>query len=287
MAIEKILKFIWNEFIYGGHLPSLGAAAIVLFSGILLNIKITWDCLLITYFIFYLIYLYNQFKEIDVDCLTNPQRTKHIRIYFPKIPKIFYVIIFVIIGSLIYFSNIWALVFGMFLLLFGWLYTVVFKKMTQKIIIFKDLFVSAVFVLLVFFPIIYYSYPLTISLLSIALLIMVFIYFKAFMMQVFLDVKDIESDKKENLLTFPVIFGKEKMLNILGIISLLSTAPIPIIFSLYFNIFPISTLILLLTIPFNLFCFSQAKNQKYSSYVLESSEFILWPILIIIGETII
>lgn len=59
MAIEKILKFIWNEFIYGGHLPSLGAAAIVLFSGILLNIKITWDCLLITYFIFYLIYLYN------------------------------------------------------------------------------------------------------------------------------------------------------------------------------------------------------------------------------------
>lgn len=175
----------------------------------------------------------------------------------------------------------------MFLLLFGWLYTVVFKKMTQKIIIFKDLFVSAVFVLLVFFPIIYYSYPLTISLLSIALLIMVFIYFKAFMMQVFLDVKDIESDKKENLLTFPVIFGKEKMLNILGIISLLSTAPIPIIFSLYFNIFPISTLILLLTIPFNLFCFSQAKNQKYSSYVLESSEFILWPILIIIGETII
>ena len=189
--------------------------------------------------------------------------------------------------SLIYFGNIWALVFGLFLLLFGWLYTVVFKKITQKIIIFKNLFVAAVFALLVFFPIVYYSYPLTISLLSIALLIVVFIYFKAFMMQVFLDVKDIESDKKQGLLTLPVIFGKEKILNILGIISLLSTAPIIIVFSLYYSIFPISTLMLLLTIPFNLFCFSQARNQNYYSYILESSEFILWPVLIIIGETII
>jgi 4-hydroxybenzoate polyprenyltransferase len=287
MNIKKILKFVWNEFIFGGHLPSLGSAAIVLFSGILLNIKITWDCLLISYLIFYLIYLYNRFKEIDIDYLTNPQRTSHLKTYFSKISKFFYVIIFIIIASLIYFSNIWALMFGLFLLLFGWLYTVVFKKITQKIIIFKNLFVSAVFALLVFFPIIYYSHSLTISLLSIALLIVVFVYFKAFMMQIFFDVKDAESDKKQGLLTFPVIFGKEKILNVLGIISLLSTAPIPIIFSLYFNVFPTSTLMLLLTIPFNLYCFSRAKNQKYSSYILESSEFIFWPILIIIGKIII
>jgi len=287
METKTILKFIRDEFIYGGHLLSLGAAAIVLFSGILLNIKITWDCLLISYLIFYIIYLYNYFKEIDLDYLTNPQRTKHIRIYFSKIPKIFYIIIFVIIGGLIYFSNIWALVFGLFLLLFGWLYTAVFKRFTQKIIIFKNLFVSAVFSLLPFFLIIYYSYPLTTSLSSIALLIVIFVYCKTFMMQVFFDVKDIESDRKENLLTLPVIFGKEKILSILGIISILVTAPIPITFSLYFDVFPISTLMLLLTIPFNFYCFSQARNQKYSSYILEGLEFILWPILIIIGEIII
>ncbi|MCK4453878.1 UbiA family prenyltransferase [Candidatus Parcubacteria bacterium] len=287
MAIEKILKFTWNEFIYGGHLLSLGGVAIVLFSGILLNIKITWDCLFVVYLIIYIVYLYNRFKEVHIDYLTNPQRTKHLKIYFSKIPKIFYVIIFIIIGSLIYFSNVWALIFGLSLLLLGWLYTIVFKKITKKIIIFKNLSVSATFSLLVFFPLIYYSCPLTISILSIAFLIVTFVYFKAFTMQVFLDVKDVESDEKQGLLTFPVIFGKEKTLNILGIISLLSTAPIPIIFSLYFNIFPISTLMLLLTIPFNFFCFSQAKNQNYHSYTLESSEFILWPILILIGEIII
>ena len=285
--MKKILKFIWDEFIYGGHLLPLGGAAIVLFSGILLNIKITWDCLLVSYLIFYIIYLYNYFKEIDIDCLTNPQRTRHIRIYFSKIHKIFYVIIFVIIGDLIYFSNVWALAFGVFLVLLGWLYTISFKKITQKIIIFKNLFVSAVFALLVFFPIVYYSYPLTISLLSIAFLIVVFVYSKAFMMQVFLDVKDIESDKREKLLTLPVIFGKEKILNMLGIFSFLNTVPIILILSFWLNVFPVSTLMLLLTVPFNLFCFIQAKNQNYYSYILESSEFILWPILIIIGEIII
>jgi 4-hydroxybenzoate polyprenyltransferase len=287
MNIKKNLKFTWNEFIYGGHLPSLGAAAIVLFSGILLNIKITWDCLLISYLIFYLIYLYNRFKEIDIDCLTNPQRTKHLRIYFSIMPKIFYITFFVIIGSLIYFSNIWGLIFGLFLLLFGWLYTVVFKKITQKVIIFKNLFVSTVFALLVFFPIIYYSYSLTISLLFITLLIVVFVYFKGFMMQVFFDVKDIESDEKEKLLTLPVIFGKEKILNVLKIISILTTIPIPVIFSLYYNIFPLFSLMLILTVPFNFYCFKQAKNHKYSSYIFGSAEFILWPILIIIGKIII
>ena len=287
MTIKKSLKFAWKEFIYGGHLPSLGAAAIVIFSGILLNIKITWDCLLLVYLIFYLIYLYNRFKEINIDHLTNPQRTKHLITCFSKTPKIFYVIIFIITGSLIYFSNIRALIFSLFLLLFGLLYTVVFKKITQKVAIFKNLFVAIVFSLLVIYPLIYYPQSSTHSILFIALLIAVFVYFKALMMQIFLDVKDIESDKKQKLLTLPVIFGKEKTLNILMAISILATAPIPVLFSLYFDILPLSVLMLLFTIPFNFYCFQWAKRKNYYSYLLESSEFILWPILIIIGKIII
>jgi 4-hydroxybenzoate polyprenyltransferase len=118
-------------------------------------------------------------------------------------------------------------------------------------------------------------------------LIVVFVYFKALMIQIFLDVKDIESDRKQGLLTLPIILGKEKIFNALKIISVLATAVIPIIFSLVVNIFPLSILMLLFTIPFNFFCFQWAKKQNYYSYVLGSSEFILWPILIIIGEIII
>jgi len=287
MVIEKILRAVWREFIYGGHFQSLGAASIVFVSAILLKIQITWDVLFATYLIFYPLYLYNRFKEIKIDYLTNPERTKHLRTYFHLMPIILFLVIFIVIGGLIHFSNFRALLFGSLLLFFGLLYTVVFKKFTKKLALFKNLYVATFFASLVFFLVVYYSYPLTNTLIVGTLIFMIFVYLKALMMQIFLDVKDIESDKKEGLLTFPVIFGKEKTLNILKIISVLATAPILLIFSLYFNIFPKSALILLLTIPFNFYCFSQARGQKYSGYILAGGEFVLWPTLIIIGEIII
>lgn len=287
MKIKQILRTIWREFIYGGHFQSLGAASIVFVSAILLKIQATWDILFVTYLIFYPLYLYNRFKEIKIDYLSNPERTKHLRTYFHLMPIILYLVIFVVIGSLIYFSNLWGLVFGLLLLFFGLLYTIVFKKFTKKLALFKNLYVATFFASLVFFLVIYYSYPLTDTLIAGTLIFMVFVYLKALMMQIFLDVKDIESDREEGLLTFPVMFGKEKTLTILKIISVLATAPILLIFSLYFDIFPKSVLILLVTIPFNFYCFNQALKQKYSGYILAGGEFVLWPILIIISEIII
>ena len=287
MIIKKILKTAWNEFIYGGHLQSLGAASIVFVSGILLKIQITWDVLFIAYLISYPLYLYNRFKEIEIDYLTNPERTKHLKGYFHLIPAIFYFVIFILIGSLIYFSNFLALIFGLLLLSFGLLYTTIFKKFTKKIALFKNLYVAASFSLLVFFPVVYYFHPLTTTLIISIIIFMLFVYFKAFVMQIFLDIKDIESDQKEGLLTLPSILGKEKTLTILKILIILATAPILLIFSLYFNVFPKSVLMLLLTIPFNFYCFSQARDKKYFGYTLAAGEFILWSILILIGEIIL
>lgn len=42
---RKVLKLILNEFIYGGHIQSFGAASVVFVSGILLKIQITWGIL--------------------------------------------------------------------------------------------------------------------------------------------------------------------------------------------------------------------------------------------------
>mgnify|MGYP001562821980 CR=1 FL=1 len=80
MVIEKILKTIWKEFVYGGHLLSLGAASIVFTSAILLEIKITWDCLLVVYLGAQIIYLYNRYKEFKKDSLTNPENIKGINL---------------------------------------------------------------------------------------------------------------------------------------------------------------------------------------------------------------
>lgn len=287
MIVRKIFRVIWKEFIYGGHFQSLGAASIVFISALLLNIKVTWDSLFIAYLIFYPLYLYNHFKEIEKDYSTNPQRTKYFRAYIKLIPIIFYFTIFILLGSLIYYGNLWVITFGLLLLLFGLLYSLIFKKLTKKIAFFKNLYVSAFFAALVFFSVVYYSPILTTPLIVGILIFTVFVYLKAFIMQIFLDIKDIESDKREGLRTFPIIFGKEKTLNILKISSVLITLIIPIILSVYLNIFPILILILFLTIPFNFYCFSLAKRQKYLGYILESGEFLLWSILILVGKVIL
>ena len=283
MKIEKILKSIWNELIYGGHLQPLGAASIVFVSGILLKIQITWDVLFVTYILFYPLFLYNRFKEIKMDCLTNSQRTQHIKKYIKFIPIILYLVIFILVISLIYFSNFRALIFGLLVLFFGFLYTIIFKKFTNKIPLFKDLYVASVFALLPFFLLVYYSYFLvSINVLLLSLLI----FLESFLMPVFLDIKDIESDKREKLRTLPVMLGKEKTIVFLSIFNLIGTITI-MVFIFYLSTLPKSILILLFTVPFDFYCYILVKRQRRFGYILQGGKFILWPFLIFLGKIIL
>jgi len=75
MKIGRISKFIGEELIYGCHLLCLGASAIVIASAILLNETIDWTYPFIIYLIAYLGYLYNRYKEINDDTLSNPERS--------------------------------------------------------------------------------------------------------------------------------------------------------------------------------------------------------------------
>ena len=284
--LKNVFKFILKEFVYGGHLQSLGAASIVFVSAVLLGVEITWDILAVTYLISYLVYLYNRFEEIEIDNLTNFQRTQHLKIYLKKMPIIFYFLIFVLVGSLIYFTNFWGFAFGLLLLIPGLLYTTIFKKTTKKIPLFKNLYVSLSFSLLVFFLIIYYSYSLTASLIISAFIFAFFVFLKTLIMQIFFDIKDIESDQKQGLRTFPVLFGKKSTFNVLKISSVLVTMSTLIIFSFCLDIFPKPMIMLLLTIPFNFYCFRLAERQKYLGYILGSGEFVLWTILILIGKNL-
>ena len=281
--IKKFLRFVFNEFIYGGHLQSLGAVSIVFVSGILLKIQITWDILLVTYLLFYPLFIYNRFKEINIDYLTNPGRTQYLRNHLKATQIIFYFVIFILVISLIYFSNFLALIFSLFVLVFGILYTLAFKKITKKICCFKDLYIAAVFALLPFFLLVYYSY----SLLSInVLLLSLFIFLESFLMPAFLDIKDIESDKKEKLRTLPVMLGKEKTIVFLSIFNLIGTITI-IAFIFYSSTLPRSILMLLFTVPFDFCCYILVKRQRHFGYVLQGGKFILWPFLILLGKIIL
>ena len=284
MKLKKILNSIWNEFVYGGHLISLGAASIVFTSAILLDIKITWDCLLVVYLGTESVYLYNRFKEYKVDFLTNPERTEHIKKYVKYIPFIIFLMTFSAIVFVVYFNKISALTFGLLLLIIGLLYSLFFKKITEKIIAFKSFFISLMWSLLVLFLAIYYSAPINLAL----FLFSVFVFLRFFVSVSFFDIKDIKTDKQEGLKTLAVVLKQSTLWQFLSIIAIL--AVLPLIIGVYLRVLPISSLMLFLTIPYTFFYFKQLENKNISPYflynVIVDGEFIFWLFFVLSGNFI-
>ena len=284
MVIEKIVNSIWNEFVYGGHLLSFGAVSIVYTASILLDIRITWDFLLVVYLGTESVYLYNRFKEYKVDFLTNPERTEHIKKYVKYIPFIIFLMTFSAIVFVVYFNKISALTFGLLLLIIGLLYSLFFKKITEKIIAFKSFFVSLMWSLLVLFLAIYYSAPINLAL----FLFSVFVFLRFFVSVSFFDIKDIKTDKQEGLKTLAVVLKQSTLWQFLSIIAIL--AVLPLIIGVYLRILPISSLMLFLTIPYTFFYFKQLENKNISPYflynVIVDGEFIFWPFFVLSGNFI-
>ncbi|MFH1643518.1 MAG: UbiA family prenyltransferase [Patescibacteria group bacterium] len=280
--IKELLYWLWNEFIYGGHFQSLGAASIAIVSAMIFGVKITWDCFLTSYLMFYPLYLYNRCKEINIDYLTNPERTNHIKKYIQIIPTVLFLDLFFLAFLLIFFGNQTSLIFAFGLIVLGILYTTIFKKLTKKIVIFKNLYVALFFSSMVFFPVIYYEYEIT----PVIFIFALFTYLKALTMQVLLDVKDIETDNQEKLLTFPVIFGKEKTLKILNTTNIIIII-IMVAVNYCLNIFPRAITSFILIIPFHFYCIELIKKNNYFGYILVGGEFILWLLLFFITKTII
>jgi len=282
MVIEKIVNSIWNEFVYGGHLLSFGAVSIVYTASILLDIRITWDFLLVVYLGTESVYLYNRFKEYKVDFLTNPERTEHIKKYVKYIPFIIFLMTFSAIVIVVYFNKISALTFGLLLLIIGLLYSLFFKKITEKIIAFKSFFISLMWSLLVLFLAIYYSAPINLAL----FLFSVFVFLRFFVSVSFFDIKDIKTDKQEGLKTLAVVLKQSKLWQILSITAIL--AVFPLIIGVYLRVLPISSLMLFLTIPYTFFYFKQLENKNISPYflynVIVDGEFIFWLFFVLIGK---
>ena len=283
--VKKTLKIIWEEFIYGGHLISLGGVGIILTSALLLNIEITLDPIIIVYLFTYSSILHNRYKEQETDFLTNPERTENLKKYFRRIILIIFSSIVVSVGILLYFNKIKALIFIILLILSAFLYTKYFKKTTKKLIAFKNIYFSLVASSLSIFLVLYYSYLLfNISL----FFIFIFIFLRMFINTVFLDIKDIKSDKKENLLTLPIVLGREKSLMFLKAMTVLSV--LPIIIAVYFGLFPLFSLVLILIIPYSFYYFQKSvkkENFHLVNYIFADLEFVLWPILILFAKIIL
>jgi len=286
MKVKKIFNLIWNEFVYGGHLLSLGFSGVILSIIILLDIKIDWVILIIAYLLSQIGYNYNHFKEIESDLKSNPERSQYLQKAKKYTLFIFFLYIITLIFLLFYFYNFQFILFILFFLLIEALYTIFFKELTKKFVGFKNFYVSMCWSFGgAFLVIFYYHISFNTSLLFISL----FTLLRLIMDTVFFDFKDTEEDKKNNLLTLPIRFGKGETLRFLHILNVFSS--LFLIFGIFLKIIPFYFMGLVIFVYFYSFYYLKKAEKGLISeyfrkicYIIVDGQYILWPITIFLGR---
>ena len=281
--MKKVLKAIWNEFIYGGHLLSLGAVGITFTISKLLDFQVTLPLLIIVYLFAQSMYSLNRYIEYEDDIETNLDRTQHIKTYVTKLPYIIAIELLAGIILLIVNNKLWALLFCVIPLLCGYLYSTHLKKLTSVIPGLKTIIVSFIWSLFVPFYVIYSGQEIRFAPF---IFIFLFIFIRWFINTSFFDIKDITSDSKNKLKTLPIIFGRINYVRILHLLNLFSM--FFLLLGILLGILPLSARLLLLLLPFTtLYLFLSTKiSNAYVYYVMADSEFLLWALLIYLGDTI-
>lgn len=285
----KIARFMLEELLYNGHIQSLGAASIVYISFIFLNLIPQINILFLTYLVFQTIYIFDRYRDIKKDYLTNRVRTSHLKIYINKIPILLAIYLFFIflIFIPIFYINLQLIFYYLFILIAGLLYPIYFKKLTRKIFAFKNFYVASVFSILPLAVIIFYKNIYTINY-NLFMLIM-FIFFETIIMQIILDIKDFKNDRLNKLLTVPAIFKIRNTIKILYTITIF--VPLLVIFWFFLvsndNTILILLLTSLITAIFNFYILHNIILNKKNFYILASSKHILWIVIVIVARIIL
>lgn len=275
--MKRILNVIWREFVFGGHLASIGPVIIVLIVCKLSGIRYPLDLLFCVYCITYLAYALDRYLDIKRD--KNDPRLEYISKYYKLFPFIF-LILLIIISILSFNNSIYSFYFVSIFVIIGFLYNIFLKKLTKSIIGFKSFFVAISYPATVFL-----IAPFTNSHVSVTMfLIFLFFFARVLDNTIFCDIKDIREDKLNNLKTIPIVLNS-KRLNIL-LISINIASIIPIIYGYIINIFPAYSLLLIITSTYYFYYLDLSKKenadmQKMANFWADG-ELIVW-LLIFLG----
>jgi len=280
----KISEFIWDEIVHGGHWGSLSAPAIAL-SFMYIVGDIRWELLVIVYLATQAVYTYNHYKEMEKDKLSNAPRVRHLRRYKKYLPLITACYSIGFFSLLFYFANKPALYLGSFIFLLGILFTRHGKHITTNIPAFKTIYTSLCWGMIPIFITVYCNLPFDLSI----FLLSVFVFLRFTIDTIFFDIKDIETDKRQGLLTMPIIFGsRERCSNFLHIINLLSI--LPIMAGIITGILPAFATLITLTAIYTFIYLEKSKQRGvdilYISYILVDGEYIFWPLYLLVGRII-
>jgi 4-hydroxybenzoate polyprenyltransferase len=187
---------------------------------------------------------------------------------------------------LVFFANVLMMVFVLILIFCGIFYTILFKDMTKEVPGFKGAYIASVWALAgAFFFNFHYSLEWDVF----SVLMFLFIFLRGIINVTFFDIKDVASDKKRGLKTLPVIWGKRRTLRLLKVLNLFGF--LPLLVGVCVGIIPVFALSLLVFYFYDYYYLDKAgriskKSLRTLSYTMADAEFILWPVVLILGKAL-
>ncbi len=277
------LSFFKDEIIYGGYLAALCAPCFIISTCFCLNINIDIPLLLISYLLPLIVYSYDYYKDIDKDIKNDSLRASYLKKKAKNYPYLLSFYIILLITLLIIYSNYILGAFVLTIIAGGILYNMMFKGFTKKIPAFKNIYTAVNWALVgAFFPLFYYSMDISIPF----MLMFVLIFIKAITNAIFFDLKDKEDDKSSGIKTLPVILGKKSTIYVLHALNVI--AFFPLILGIYLNVISFYAISLLIFTFYGYFYINKANSAskdelESTAHTLADSEFIFWPLTLLIA----
>ncbi len=266
---------------------ALGSPLLILSVSILLNTKCDVQIMAMSYLLPLIVYSYDYYKDLKKDNAVDSERTAFLSEKSKKYPLILTSYILTLIFLIFLFSNVKLTLFIMGLVVSGILYTTAFKGVTKKIPFFKNIYTAITWAMGgTFFLIFYYSMGITTPF----LLIFLVIFIRILINIIFFDLKDIDADRNEGLKTLPAILGKKKSINFLHLLNMFSF--LPILLGVYLGWIPNFALALLIFFFYVFYYIQKSENLEGDnlhriSHTMADSEFVMWPLVLIIAKLII
>ncbi len=283
---RKYLSSWWSEFIYGGYLTSLGSPILIICTGIILNVSLNIQILLIAYLMPLIAYRINYYMELEKDTETNIERATLINSKRRSYPFIIGFYIIALILMLLIFANLNLIFFIVILSVSSILYTIIFKDFTKKIPCIKNVYTSFIWAFGgAFFLVFYYTINVSMA----YLFIFLFIFIKSLVNVVFFDIKDIKADRERALKTAPVILGKDNTIQVLQILNVI--AFVPLLVGVVIGSLPMFTLSLLVLSVYTFAYLKKARGLgnyelRNAAYTFAEAEIMLWPIILLAGKVL-
>ena len=274
MAIAKLSGLIKDSMIRGGIITALSASALVYSVSILTGLPVRVEFIIIVFLLSSVVYFSNFLGEMKSDFVDKPEEYRLLKKQNLLLCSIIFVLIVSCLAISWAYGNKWSIIFVLFFIVFGFLYTFKIKSFTKQVAGFKDIYVALCWNLVIPFFLLFHNYHMSWKI----FFLMVLVFSRDLMNASYCDLKDLDLDKKQGLLTFANYLGVRKFFVFLTILNVFSV--LMVVLGILMGILPSVSLAIIISVGLVSLLIDISKHTASYSTLNVDVEYLLWFLLL-------